>query len=167
MGAAPVGELKVGPKNAPQCPARRLHATELVRREGRTVAERVLHRVEHGLVHRARHQERPDRHVPPRAVPGQTHPRTSRLMNRPPGAALPAGADLLGRSPERHGLLGLVPETLDLSLERSAAVEREMPARVERIVEEARAWGYELVRKGADEAPSLGRRRLAPVAAGL
>jgi hydrogenase maturation protease len=78
-----------------------------------------------------------------------------------------AGADLLGHSPERLVLLGLVPETLDLSLEHSDAVEREIPALVERIVEEAREWGYELVRKGADEAPSLGRRGLAPVAVGL
>ena len=36
---------------------------QLVRRERRAVADRVLHRVEHGLVHRARHQQRADRHV--------------------------------------------------------------------------------------------------------
>ena len=66
-------------------------------------------------------------------------------------ADLLAGARWRGRSPRRLVLLGLVPETLELGLGRSAAVEASLPALVERIVLEARALGHELVPKAPDE----------------
>lgn len=60
-------------------------------------------------------------------------------------------ADLLdaarwrGTYPPRLALLGLVPETLALGLERSAAVEARLPMLVERVVEEARRFGHEFL----------------------
>lgn len=51
---------------------------------------------------------------------------------------------LRGREPERLILLGLVPETLDLGLSRSAGVEAALPDLVERIAAEVRRLGYEL-----------------------
>jgi hydrogenase maturation protease len=52
------------------------------------------------------------------------------------------GARWLGRSPEVVLLLGLVPGSIELGLERSAAVEASLPRLVERVVEEARALGF-------------------------
>jgi hydrogenase maturation protease len=71
-------------------------------------------------------------------------------------ADLLAGARLRGRSPRRLVLLGLVPETLELGLGRSAAVEAGLPALVERIVLEARALGHELAPKAHDEVACTG-----------
>ncbi len=52
------------------------------------------------------------------------------------------GARWLGRSPRVVLLLGLVPGSIDLGLERTAAVEASLPGLVERVVEEARALGF-------------------------
>lgn len=60
-------------------------------------------------------------------------------------ADLLAGADLVGRSPERLVLLGLVPELMEFGLERSPAVEGAIPLLVERAVGEARSWGFGLI----------------------
>jgi hydrogenase maturation protease len=57
-------------------------------------------------------------------------------------------ARLAGCYPLSVTLLGLVPETIDLSVERSAVVERNLSALVEEIVLEASALGYKLVPKG-------------------
>lgn len=51
---------------------------------------------------------------------------------------------LLDSFPERLVLLGLVPDTLELGLERTADVERNLPLLVEAVVEEARRLGYPL-----------------------
>lgn len=61
------------------------------------------------------------------------------------------GARWRGRYPGRLTLLGLVPETLELGLERSAAVDAGLPALIERIVSEARALGYEFRPKASDD----------------
>jgi hydrogenase maturation protease len=52
------------------------------------------------------------------------------------------GARWLGRSPRIVLLLGLVPGSIELSLERSPAVEASLPDLVGRIVEEARSLGF-------------------------
>jgi hydrogenase maturation protease len=57
-------------------------------------------------------------------------------------------ARLAGCYPVSVTLLGLVPEKIDLGVERSAAVESGMDALVEAIVLEASALGYKLVPKG-------------------
>jgi hydrogenase maturation protease len=57
-------------------------------------------------------------------------------------------ARLAGCYPLSVTLLGLVPESIDLSMERSAAVQSGMNALVEAIVIEASALGYKLVAKG-------------------
>ena len=61
------------------------------------------------------------------------------------------GARWRGRYPARLTLLGLVPETLELGLERSAVVDAGLPALIERIVSEARALGYEFRPKASDD----------------
>ena len=63
---------------------------------------------------------------------------------------------LRDRLPRRLVLLGVVPESLELRLGRSPAVESALPALVERVVAEARALGYELPPRGDHEA-SAGR----------
>jgi hydrogenase maturation protease len=73
-------------------------------------------------------------------------------------------ARLAGCYPLSVTLLGMVPETIDLSLERSAPVEKGLNALVEAIVLEASALGYKLVPKqsadhrdgGADRAGGSG-----------
>lgn len=66
-------------------------------------------------------------------------------------------ADLLGalawrgRMPRRLVLLGLVPETIDLDLGRSPAVEAALPALVAAIVEEAAALGARFALRTTDE----------------
>lgn len=52
------------------------------------------------------------------------------------------GARWLGRSPRIVLLLGLVPGSIELGLERSAAVEASLPDLVGRVVEEARSLGF-------------------------
>jgi hydrogenase maturation protease len=61
------------------------------------------------------------------------------------------GARWLGRYPKRLTLIGLVPETVELGLKRSAAVEAQLPQLVERIVEEVRRRGYEFSPKASNE----------------
>jgi len=78
-------------------------------------------------------------------------------------ADLMAGAELLGCPPARLILLGLVPKTIDLGLERTPEVERGLPALVERAVEMACDWGYEFVEKFDYE--EIGARRDGTLAA--
>lgn len=58
---------------------------------------------------------------------------------------------LLDAYPQRLVLLGLVPETLELGLGRSPAVEAQIPRLVERVVEEAGRLGHLLEPKPAEE----------------
>jgi hydrogenase maturation protease len=58
---------------------------------------------------------------------------------------------LLDAWPLRLSLIGLVPETLDLGLERSAGVERRLPDLVEAVVAEIRDRGYPVVARGGDD----------------
>jgi hydrogenase maturation protease len=62
-------------------------------------------------------------------------------------ADLLEAARLAGCYPLSVTLLGLVPETIELSVERSAAVQRGLNALVKAIVLEASALGYRLVPK--------------------
>ncbi|HTO77215.1 MAG TPA: hydrogenase maturation protease [Thermoanaerobaculia bacterium] len=64
------------------------------------------------------------------------------------------GARWLGRTPETLVLHGLVPESLELSIDRSACVERNLPELVRRVAEEAAALGFPLRPRCADETPS-------------
>ena len=57
-------------------------------------------------------------------------------------ADLLAGAALVGRYPDRVILVGVVPETLALGLERSPAVEASLDDLAERVVAELTALGY-------------------------
>lgn len=61
------------------------------------------------------------------------------------------GARLRGRTPRRVILLGLVPESLGLGLDRSPAVQRNMTALVERVVAEARELGFRFRPKSENE----------------
>jgi hydrogenase maturation protease len=72
-------------------------------------------------------------------------------------ADLLEGARWLGRIPATLVLLGLVPQSLDLSLERSGAVEERLPQLVESVVSEARRLGFEF-RSRAAHAPSPASR---------
>jgi len=62
------------------------------------------------------------------------------------------GARWLGRSPDVVLLLGLVPGSIELGLDRSPAVEASLPELVRRVVEEARALGFPF-RAREDDAP--------------
>lgn len=57
-------------------------------------------------------------------------------------ADLLAGASLLDRYPDRVVILGVVPESIELGLQRTPAVEAAIPRLVERIVEELSELGY-------------------------
>jgi hydrogenase maturation protease len=57
------------------------------------------------------------------------------------------GARLHDRRPERLLLLGLVPGTLGLGIERSEQVERHIPLLVDEIVAQARDMGHVFVRR--------------------
>jgi hydrogenase maturation protease len=59
-------------------------------------------------------------------------------------ADLLGGLELIGRAPRHLRLVGVVPHSLELSVECSPEVERALPALVERVVEEARALGFGL-----------------------
>jgi hydrogenase maturation protease len=78
-------------------------------------------------------------------------------------------ADLLeaarwrGRYPSQLTLLGIVPETLELGLGRTAAVERQLPALVERIVEDTRRLGYRFREKNDETAGARGAGDVARV----
>ena len=50
--------------------------------------------------------------------------------------------DLLGARPRRLSLLGLVPERIELGMERSDAVDRALPALVEALAREVRDRGH-------------------------
>ncbi len=82
-------------------------------------------------------------------------------------ADLLEGLRLLDAYPRSLVLLGLVPETLELGLHHSAAVDRQIPLLVEKIVEEAERLGYELLPKGADETAHRSGRDPAARALGL
>jgi len=57
-------------------------------------------------------------------------------------ADLLAGASLLDKYPERVLILGVVPESIELGLERTPAVDAAIPELVQRVVEELAALGY-------------------------
>lgn len=61
------------------------------------------------------------------------------------------GAHWRERYPSRLVLLGLVPQTLELGLHRSASVETGLPELVESIVTEARSLGFDFAPKATDE----------------
>ena len=61
-------------------------------------------------------------------------------------ADLLAGASLLDRYPERVVVIGVVPDSIELGLERTPAVQASIPELVERVVEELTAMGYSPVR---------------------
>ena len=61
-------------------------------------------------------------------------------------ADLLAGASLLDKYPERVIILGVVPDSFELGLERTAAVQAAIPALVQRVVEELTEMGYPPVR---------------------
>jgi hydrogenase maturation protease len=62
------------------------------------------------------------------------------------------GLRLLDSYPRSLVLLGLVPETLEVGLGRSATVERQLPRLVEKVVEEAERIGYQFRRRSDHEA---------------
>jgi hydrogenase maturation protease len=78
-------------------------------------------------------------------------------------------ADLLdaarwrGRLPEELVLLGLVPETLEVGVTRSACVEAGLPGLVDRVVQEVSRMGFELNPRShdavsdSDRSPDLAR----------
>jgi hydrogenase maturation protease len=77
----------------------------------------------------------------------------SRLSVHQVGVAdLLDGARWRARTPSRLVLLGLVPETLELGLVRSTAVERALPGLVEAIADEALRLGHRFDRRAVDEA---------------
>ena len=57
-------------------------------------------------------------------------------------ADLLAGASLLDKYPERVIILGVVPESIDLGIDRTPRVEAAIPALVQRVVDELTALGY-------------------------
>ncbi len=69
--------------------------------------------------------------------------------------------------PRRVVLLGLVPESLDVRVTRSAAVERQMLRLLEAIVEEVDRLGYGLLRKTDGAGGRRGRTDRAARALGL
>ena len=72
-------------------------------------------------------------------------------------------ARLRGRFPERLVLLGLVPLTFRLSIERSPAVESRLQRLVDEVVAEARRMGHVFVRRPSDQAGSRDRGPVARV----
>ncbi len=73
------------------------------------------------------------------------------------------GARLHDRYPRRLALLGLVPETIAVAIERSAVVARSLPRLVEEVVLEARRMGHEFVRRPMDRGDSRDRGDVARV----
>jgi hydrogenase maturation protease len=73
------------------------------------------------------------------------------------------GARLHGRWPDRVVLLGLVPLTFRLGIERSPAVESGLPGLVDEIVAEARRMGHLFVRRSEDQTGSRDRGSVARV----
>ncbi len=68
-----------------------------------------------------------------------------------------------GGYPSRLILLGLVPQSLELGVRRTAPVEAALPSLVERIVAEARSLGHVFARRTADEEAAGGPLDLAHV----
>ena len=64
-------------------------------------------------------------------------------------AALLDGARLLGGYPERLVLVGVVPAEIELSVERTPAVEERIDDLVEAVVDEAARMGHAFTRKAA------------------
>ena len=64
------------------------------------------------------------------------------------------GARWLGCYPGTLVLLGLVPETIELGLARSPAVQAALPRLVDEIAREARRLGYTLIPRVDHEAPA-------------
>lgn len=77
------------------------------------------------------------------------------------------GARLRGRMPRRVILLGLVPQSLELGLGRSPAVQRNMRTLVDRIVEEAWQLGFRFRCKRQNETPTSGDVRHAAGVVGV
>ena len=73
------------------------------------------------------------------------------------------GARLHGRWPKRVVLLGLVPLTFRLGIERSPDVESGLPRLVDEIVAEARRMGHLFVRRSDDQTNSRDRGSVARV----
>lgn len=73
----------------------------------------------------------------------------------------------LGSYPRRVILVGLVPETLEVRVARSLTIEQRLPRLVERIVDEARQLGFELLPRTDDETAVLGGSSAAGRALGL
>ncbi len=73
------------------------------------------------------------------------------------------GLRLLDAYPRRLVLVGLVPETLELGLGRTPAVEEALPRLVAAVGEEAARMGYDLTPResetGSDDAPAAGGDR--------
>lgn len=67
------------------------------------------------------------------------------------------GARWLDRYPAHVMLLGLVPESMELVVGLSPCVRPALPELVERLVDEARAWGFVFHRKNAHEMDAGGR----------
>ena len=61
-------------------------------------------------------------------------------------ADLLAGASLLDRYPDRVVILGVVPDSIELGLERTPAVQASIPELAARVVEELSSLGYPPVR---------------------
>lgn len=70
------------------------------------------------------------------------------------------GLRLRGRTPRRITLLGLVPESLELGVERSPAVAAGLPGLIEAIVEEALSMGYAFTARTSPSPPPLEEARL-------
>jgi hydrogenase maturation protease len=68
-----------------------------------------------------------------------------------------------GRLPPRLVLLGLVPESLELGVRRTTAVEAALPSLVDAVVAEARALGHVFGPRSDDEMAARGRGDLAHV----
>jgi len=65
------------------------------------------------------------------------------------------GARWLDSYPARVVLLGLVPATIELGVGCSPAVQAALPVLVDRLVEEIRGFGFDLVRRVANEAAGV------------
>lgn len=70
-------------------------------------------------------------------------------------------ARLIECYPASVTLLDLVPETIELSVERTASVESGLDALVEAVVREVQSLGYTMRREGEDDDPPHAMRDLA------
>ena len=72
-----------------------------------------------------------------------------------------AGASLLDRYPDRVVVIGVVPESIALGIERTPAVQASIPELVERVVKELTAMGYPPVRAEARDETNWGADHVA------